>query len=184
MKAINLSILFLIIGCLSLQGQGDQTLFDGKKLKMSGSWTGISFTQTQVSNEDITQIGLSTEFEFERSFLLGWQWRSAIDDGIDLNYHVFTLGYALNTASLIHPRLTIGLGPGNIQLSGDKDQILVFQPALGVEVNLLKWARLSIEGGYRNVSGDEIDPLVERGDLSGFFGTATLRFGWSWGMDN
>ena len=181
MKTIHLFISLLLLGHFSLHAQEDQTLFEGKKLEMSGSWTGISFTQAQVANENITQVGLGTEFEFERSFLLGWQWRSSVNEEVELDYHVFTLGYALNTSSLVHPRLTVGLGPGNISMNETKDQILILQPSLGVEVNLLRWMRLSLDGSYRSVSGDETNPLIDRGDLSGFIGTASLRFGWSWG---
>ena len=74
----------------------------------------------------------------------------------------------------------MGVGPGNLKINGDKDRLLVIQPSAGVEVNLFRWMRLGIEGGYRYVTGSQYDRL-ENEELSNYFGTVSFRFGWSWG---
>ncbi|MBK6997444.1 MAG: hypothetical protein IPH31_21995 [Lewinellaceae bacterium] len=60
------------------------------------------------------------------------------------------------------------------------DRILVMQPSAGVEINVFRWFHLGIDGGYRFVS-DATTPGLDNEYLSGWFGQATLKFGFSWG---
>ena len=160
-----------------------------KPLEMSASWAGMSFTITQIMETTTIQIGVDVGFEYNGTFLTGYQWRSTIDElvlpdlaannQLKFGYHTFLIGYTLPTNKVIHLRLTLGVGPGQMKLMDNKDQLFVVQPAVGLEINLFQWMRLSLDGGYRKVSGVQSD-LITNEELTNFFGTASLRFGWSW----
>ena len=66
---------------------------------------------------------------------------------------------------------------------GEYDKIFVVQPAAGVEINIFRWFHLGLQGGYRFVTDSSIAGLSDK-QLSGAFGQATLKFGWSWGRSN
>ena len=69
---------------------------------------------------------------------------------------------------------------GKVKLANDVDRIFALQPSLGVEINVFRWLHLGLEGGYRFISDSNLEGLDDAA-LSGGFGQATLRFGWSWG---
>lgn len=186
----------LIILCLctfcSIQlvfSQQDRTLF-GENLSMSASWAGIGFTTSEIKGVTANQLGVDIGFEYNGTFLTGYQWRTTMDElmlpdlsannQLKFGYHTFLVGYTLPTHKVVHPRLTFGIGPGQVKLNGNKDQLFVLQPALGLEINLFQWMRLSLDGGYRKISGIQENDLVND-DLTNFFGSASLKFGWSWG---
>lgn len=56
-----------------------------------------------------------------------------------------------------------------------QDDFFMIAPQGGLEANLAPWFRISLEGGYRFISGANL-PVVET--LDGAYGTMTLRFGW------
>jgi len=189
------TIFSLLIGTFcycSLFAQADETLF-GEDFQMSASWAGMSYTNSQIHEKTIHQLGLDVGFEYKGNFLAGYQWRKTVDEvvlsdqfnnsQIGLAYHTFLVGYSLPTYRVIHPRFTVGIGPGSLNANGVKDQLFVIQPAAGVEINLFKWARISLDGGYRMVSGTQAAGLSNN-DLSKFFMAISLRFGWSWGELN
>lgn len=180
--------LFLLCFTNLVFSQNDKTLFQNN-LEMSASWAGISFTTTQIMATTTNQIGVDVGFEYNGTFLTGYQWRSTLDElvlpdlaastQLKFGYHTFLIGYTLPTNKVIHPRLTLGVGPGQMKFDDKKDQLFVVQPAVGLEINLFQWMRLSLDGGYRKVSGVQSD-LITNEELTNFFGTASLRFGWSW----
>jgi len=187
-KTIFYSLLFFF--SLQINAQRDQTLFNGTKLDQSGSWIGFSYTPTEIAGESSVQGGIDVKLEYNNSFILGWQWRKTSDeinfqdtgvtDKLELGYHTFLAGYAFKTYKVIHPIVSVGIGPGNLKVNGDKDRLLVIQPAAGVEINVFRWMRVGVEGGYRYISGNQFTK-IENQDLSNYYGTVTFRFGWSWG---
>ena len=186
------TIFYTILLCIAFQlnAQRDQTLFSGTKLDQSGSWAGFSYTPTEIAGESSIQGGVDVKLEYNNSFILGWQWRKTTDeiefqdaistDQLEFGHHTFLAGYSFKNYKVVHPILSVGVGPGNLKINGDKDRLLVIQPSAGVEVNLFRWMRLGIEGGYRYVTGSQYDRL-ENEELSNYFGTVSFRFGWSWG---
>jgi len=187
------TIFYSLLLCLAFQvnAQRDQTLFSGTKLDQSGSWAGFSYTPTEIVGESSIQGGVDVKLEYNNSFILGWQWRKTADeielrpdvsttDKFEFGYHTFLAGYSFGNHKVLHPIVSVGFGPGNLKVNGDKDRLLIVQPSAGVEVNLFRWMRLGIEGGYRYVTGNQWE-LIENKDLSNYYGTVTFRFGWSWG---
>ena len=187
-KIIFYSLLFLF--SFQLNAQRDQTLFSGTKLDQSGSWAGFSYTPTEIAGQSSTQSGVDVKLEYNNSFILGWQWRKTSDeielqddtntDLLEFKYNTFYAGYSFQTYRVIHPYLSIGLGPGKLKVNGDNDKLLVMQPSAGVEINVFRWMRVGMEGGSRLVTGTQGD-RIENEDLSNYYGTVTFRFGWSWG---
>lgn len=72
-------------------------------------------------------------------------------------------------------------GGGKIRIPHEySDRVLVLQPSAGLEINLLRWFRLGLDGGYRFVTDTDLLEIRDT-DVSAFFGELTLKFGWSWG---
>jgi hypothetical protein len=74
----------------------------------------------------------------------------------------------------------VDYGRGTARLGDVNDRVYVVQPSAGIEINVFRWFRLGLEGGYRFVSDSNI-PELSNQQLSGAFGQASLRFGFSWG---
>ena len=72
-------------------------------------------------------------------------------------------------------------GVEKIAISLSDGQVLIIQPSAGVEINLLRWFRLGLEGGYRSVQNYNIGGGLTEEKLSGAYGQASLKFGFSWG---
>ena len=181
---------FLLFFSFQVNAQKDRTLFSNTKLEQSGSWVGSSYTATKIVGQSAIQAGIDVKLEYNNSFILGWQWRRTSDrielqdainpDVLKLGYHTFFAGYSFNTRKVLHPIVNMGLGPGNLIINGEKDRLLVIQPSAGVEINLFRWMRLGVEGGYRYTLGSEHNEIENR-DLSNYYGSVSFRFGWSWG---
>ena len=54
------------------------------------------------------------------------------------------------------------------------------QPSAGVEINVFRWFRLGLEGGYRFVNDNDIAAIQDT-QIEGAYGQASLKFGFSWG---
>jgi hypothetical protein len=67
-----------------------------------------------------------------------------------------------------------------VRKNNEVDRIFAVQPTAGIEINVFRWFHVGLEGGYRFISDSNVEGLTDS-DLSGPFGQATLRFGWSWG---
>jgi len=174
----------------SLFGQQDETLFGGTKLAQTGSWAGFSYTPTKFLGKSSVQTGIDVKLEYNNSVFFGWQWRKTADElfiqdanttnQVDFGYHTFLGGYSFRTHKVVHPIFSVGVGRGKLQFDEGKDRVLVVQPSAGVEINLFRWMRLGIDGGYRYVTGIQQDNIASE-DLSNYYGSVTFRFGWAWG---
>lgn len=182
-------MLTLICACLmttALNAQRGETLFDD--LDMTGVWFSWDYNFSYF-DEDYTYVrGWDFGLEFNEDFTMGWGWYNFRDnasiDGaaadFDMKYNGFILGIAPRSHRALHPRITILTGQGRVWLEDDdRDRVFVLQPSAGLEVNVFKWFRVGLEGGYRLVAGNDL-PGVADGDLSAPFGQLDLRFGISW----
>ena len=90
-------------------------------------------------------------------------------------------GYAPYAYKALHPQFMLLMGGGEVDLKdvGD-DNVFVIQPSAGIEINVFRWFRLGLEGGYRFVTNTDL-PAINDNDLSDFYGELKFKFGWSWG---
>jgi hypothetical protein len=186
MKNLVLTAIFSALTVASLFAQKDQTLFH--KVNITGGWGGAQIAMTNFNGETSALRGGFGGVEFNKNwFVGGGGYTSTSLDGIDqlgdtyeMNYGGLILGYGLKSHKIIHPQATILLGGGwEQELSTNRQDIFVVQPAAGVEINVLRWFRVGLHGGYRLVMEDQnlnTDPT-----FSGGYGSVSFKFGWSWG---
>lgn len=94
--------------------------------------------------------------------------------------------YSVITGSLVYGSLGALVGGGAVALHRDSeddaidssstDDFFVFEPQLSVQVNLLSWMRIGLQGGYRITSGISSFGYSEA-DINGLTLGGTLQFG-------
>lgn len=101
----------------------------------------------------------------------------------------FWLGFTPLQRKVIHPYASLKFGWGKaryvesplnnpqVEIEALKDNIFVFTPELGLELNVFSWFRIAATGSYRLVSGANTLPVFTDEDLSEFAMQLTLRFG-------
>jgi hypothetical protein len=97
------------------------------------------------------------------------------------------LGYTPRSHKLIHPYSSLKIGWGGVDMDleedndnrdGFSDRITLIQPELGLELNITRWFRLAMTGGYRYVSGiNKLPADLSNEDFRSFVGNLTFRFG-------
>jgi len=179
MRNTFLCFLLLTIS-FSLSAQSDQTLFGGGGLRLSGFWFGSTSSMQIIDGENDIFRGGHFVFEFNDNWLIGWSHFRMNEADWDLSSHGAFLGYSYNSDAVVHPVVHISVANGKLSSEmRSKDRVWTVVPAAGVELNVLRWFRIGLEGGYRFVSDVETPGLTD-GDISGGFGTLRLRFGYSW----
>jgi len=185
-----LAILFLGSIFTTASAQREETILGERGWGLSGLWGGYTHQYTQYDNKDAFNSGGFFGFEFGKSLTLGWSHGNLRDDitlknneqqRFDFKYNGGKVGYAFIPYKAIHPILNFEIGKGRVKLSGEgEDKVLVMQPSAGFEVNVFRWFRLGVEGGYRFVQNSDLVG-ISTDQMSGAFGQATLKFGFSWG---
>lgn len=182
--------LALLFTTLSVYGQREETVLGERGWGFSGLWGGYTHHYTEYNNTDAFNRGGFFGFEFGKSLFVGWTHYRLRDDitleggdnqRFDFKFNGGKIGYAFIPYKAVHPMLNVELGRGRATLQGEgNDDMFIVQPAAGVEINVFRWFRLGLEGGYRFASNVDYASL-NNNDLSGPFGKATLKFGFSWG---
>jgi hypothetical protein len=96
-----------------------------------------------------------------------------------MGYGGVLMGYVIPTAALLNVTADVLVGAGGLSTSStdELDQIFVFEPSVGVELRVARFARLGIGAGYRYVGGADLAG-IEDSDLRGLNGTVSIRAGW------
>lgn len=178
--------LLAIMFALGINAQKDETIFGNNGIRFTGIWGGsTTLVNGQEDNFNFYEGGYFT-FELNKIVLIGWShhdFNSIINDGAKISFktHDFILGYSPTSYRSLHPYLytTVGRGTADLENEG-KDRILSIQPSASIELNVLRWFRISAEGGYRFISGTDFNSISDQ-NLSGPFVGLRLKFGWSWG---
>lgn len=186
-KLSSVVFLFLFFATVASMGQKDETIFGNNGLKLTGAWGGWTNGLASFDEESVFMNGGFLGLEFNKTVIVGFggdQTAENVDfggDKFDLDYGGLIIGYAPRSYRVLHPRFTFLMGGGELKVKdAGKDNIFVVQPSAGVEVNVFRWFRLGLEGGYRFVSDSDFNQLDDR-DISSFFVNLGFRFGWSWG---
>jgi hypothetical protein len=166
---------------------------------------GPIFEFSNVLNESAVMIGGGGGIIFNRRFFIGGYGQGLtnnifktirVDNRLRENAKVsfghagLWMGYSFNHRKLIHPFASVRLGAGSltwldeddneIKLSNrEQNTFIVFTPSIGGEINLLRWFKICIEGGYRFVGNTDLEIIEDKAyrDLQSPFITTTFRFG-------
>jgi len=162
----------------------EETVFNSG-IRLTGVFGG-SFNSIADFQDDfnISSGGFFT-FEINNDFLIGWQgYRTGIDeDGrdVDINGNDLLLGYTINSDKAIHPIVYVQFGSSDLEVEGvGSDNVFVVQPSIGAELNVTRWFRIGIDGGYRFFNNSDIPGFTDQDFSSPVLGLR-LKFGWSWG---
>ena len=191
MKKYFASVFIFLLFATALLAQKDETLIGKTGLRLSGLWGGSNIGLVGFDGENHGMFGGFFGLEFNKSLLLGFVGSNGTESTTyngqlrkyEIDYGGLLVGFAYQSHKVVHPRVSFLMGSGNLKIKDEPDDnIFVVQPSAGVEVNLFRWFRLGLEGGYRFVSNTDI-PKPNDGDASAAFGQLSLRFGWSWGKE-
>jgi len=175
----------------SASAQGDETLVEKFKLDLSGAWGGWHLQTANIGDNNTLVNGGFGGLEFNKTIFVGWMAYKVADNYVvpggsvdyTLSYNGPMIGYTPKARSVIHPKFSMQVGFGKYDVEGrSRDKFIVLQPAIGGEINVLRWFRLGGQAGYRyplnsDFAGNDI------GSFDGFFLEGTLKFGFSWGSN-
>lgn len=174
----------------ALAAQNDETLFGKSGLRISGVWGDVALGVNGFNDESTGFRSSGFGLEFNKLLVAGFgnyrtsgsgKARNGQTVDFDLDYGGFLLGCTPVSHKVLHPRFSFMMGSGKVKVDDEKDDaVFVVQPGIGAEVNVFRWFRIGVEGGYRFVS-DASAGSPGNEDLSGLFGQVAFRFGWSWG---
>ncbi|MEZ4965006.1 MAG: hypothetical protein R2791_07165 [Saprospiraceae bacterium] len=188
-KSCFLALAFLLLNTI-VYAQREETVLGSRGWGLSGLWGGYTHHYTDYNGTDAFNRGGFFGFEFGKSLFVGWTHYSLRDDIVldkgdnqrfDFRFNGGKIGYAFVPYKAVHPMINVELGRGRAKLAGEgDDNIFVIQPSVGVEVNVFRWFRLGLEGGYRFARNVDYVALNDS-DLSSPYAKATLKLGFSWG---
>lgn len=181
----------------SLVQAQDETLF-GNGPRDIGGFGGPIYRITKLSGETMAMIGggggviINRRFIFGGMGIGGTNHVDAIIEGapvrgeMDFGYGGVTLGLVSRPSKLVHATYGLTIGAGGISVwpddlrprnpSDSTEYFGIAEPLVGVELNVTKWMRLGVVGGYRFVFGAEVPKLADD-NLSGASGSLVFKFG-------
>jgi hypothetical protein len=167
-----------------------------------GGYGGPSILYSRVAGEDGVLVGGEGAVLLDHRLALGgagYGWTRdtsgpADVDGVPrdlvLGYGGFLARYSLFTGGPLYGSFGILVGAGALTLRRDSendlredarddasDSFFVFEPQLSVQVNLLRWMRIGLQGGYRITSGLGHLGYTEK-DIDALTLGGTLQFGY------
>lgn len=183
----------LVAACLgltagSLSGQDQQTLVSGGIT--SGGFGGAVVRLSEVGGKFAVFSGGRGGWIINHTFVLGAGGYGLANDialtatgtgrEIEFGYGGIELEYVNSWNRVVHFTGHVLVGAGGLTvkplLIERSESVFVTEPAVNLELNVVKFFRVNLGGGYRFVAGVE-DPEVTAGDLGGVFGQLTLKFG-------
>ena len=164
------------------------------RFKISGAWGGW---HAQLSRDYLQTNVLQGGYgglEFNKTIFIGYAAYRLAGDAFaiaptdahlraDFRYHGPQVYYTPWARRVLHPKLGLQVGFGTLDVEGaPSDRFVLLAPSVGGELNLLRWLRLGVDGGYRLGLGT-VAPGPGNSLISRAFGQATLKFGFSWGAN-
>ncbi|RMG67143.1 MAG: hypothetical protein D6722_13740 [Bacteroidetes bacterium] len=180
MKNLLSLLLFLVLG--TAQAQEARTLMGQEATFTSHGFGGFALRMTALDGALIPSFGGFGAGLYNERLILGgggYNLRGTTPDGdVELGYGGVMLGYILAPERPLHLHTSLLLGGGGIHPeTGESRAVMVLEPLLEAELNVSRYFRLGIGGGYRLLVGQTPDAGVSPQDLSGFFGGLSFRFG-------
>jgi hypothetical protein len=176
----------------------DEYLFSTGGPRDFGGFGGPIYRVTQVGGETMSLGGGGGAMLINRRYAIGGMGiggTSSVDAIIggtpvrgemDFGYGGLTLEVITRPSKLVHATYGLLLGAGGVSVwpddlrprnpSDDTEAFGVTEPQIGLEVNLVRWMRIGVTGGYRFTFGADVPELVDD-KLSGASGSIVFRFG-------
>ncbi|MCB0584290.1 MAG: hypothetical protein KDD06_03030 [Phaeodactylibacter sp.] len=184
----------LALACLTLAVNAQhETLFNNARVV--GGF-GAPIVEMGLGNEMTTAVGGGGAVVIDNFFIGGYgigsvDFNALIKDEeikqIDLGHGGFWLGYTLAPHKLFHLYSSARIGWGGVGIDvtsnssfpRDVDNVFVFTPEIGLELNVARWFRVAGTIGYRYVDGvNEKLGYYKKDDFNGTLANLTFRFGW------
>jgi hypothetical protein len=172
------------------------TLFGGDQEVVLGGFGGLNVRYTRVLGADSVWVGGEGALLLNHAFSVGAGGggigneinptaKTRLDfgyGGLIVRYHFFSSevvnfavgGLVGGGAIAVHDRHD---NPDDIDWEKIGETVFVFEPELGLYLNMTRWMRVGITGGYRFVSGVDKNDLSET-DVRGAAGGGSVQFGW------
>jgi hypothetical protein len=163
----------------------EKTLFNNGGIRLTGLWGGTTNGFVKFQNDFSLNNGGYFVFEINENFLVGWSGYGSgteLADGtkVDIDGNDLLLGYTFDSNNAIHPAVYLKGGSGSLEIEGNADDnVSVIEPSIGVELNVFRFMRIGIDGGYRFVNGVDTAGYTDQDFSSAFIGLR-LKFGYSW----
>jgi hypothetical protein len=192
MKQLLAMAAFLLIGG-GLFAQ-TQTLFGNADVK--GAFGGPLLEFSEVNGEFAVDVGGGGALVINDFFLGGYGMGTTFNDvtvgekdyTIQFGHGGFWLGYVYKPEKIVHVYSQVKTGWGNIRLleepNDDKDDaafrdaVYVLTPELGLEINVTKFLKVALTGGYRWVADVDNTPGgLTQDDFNSWQGGISFRIG-------
>ena len=178
----------------------DETLLQG--VQSSGGYGAPTVALTTVNGEAVAVVGGQGGWILNRRFVIGGAGRGitplpdlSLPDTpgspaqLQLGYGGLLLEYIGAPSELVHYGTQVVVGGGSVQLvdadydprngeSLDRSAVFAAEAGARVELNVTRFFRVGLSGGYRLISGSDLERAsLSDSDLSAPFGQLSLRFG-------
>lgn len=176
--------------------QPPATLFSSDQKLVLGGFGGLNVRYTRVLGNDSVWVGGEGALLLNHALSVGGggggianQINPTQQTRLDFGYGGLILRYHFFSSQVVNFAVGGLIGAGAIavydrgadhqDIEWDKvgETVFVFEPELGLYLNVTRWMRVGITGGYRFVSGVDKNDLSET-DVRGAAGGGSLQFGW------
>jgi hypothetical protein len=166
--------------------KNDQTLFDSGPLE-KGGFGGPALKVSTLRGQAETLVGGRGGFIINHAFVVGAAFYGMVGKQerelsggemrhLEFGYGGVELEYIWRPTQLVHASALLLVGGGGLSTEGPSDSFFAIDQTIQVEVNLMKWLRVAVGGGYRLVTGVDMVEL-DNSDVSGAVGMLTLKYG-------
>ncbi|MEM6297226.1 MAG: hypothetical protein AAF740_00890 [Bacteroidota bacterium] len=193
MKRLFLCLLFTVFA-FGATAQNDQPDVLFSRIDRVGGFGGPLFHFTNIDGEAAFMTGGGGAAIFNRRFYIGgYGMGLSSNTDIDVNgasrrldfgHGGFWLGYIIKPNSIVHLNLQSQLGWGGVSFREtqsfprtQEDGVFVINPMAEIELNVARWMRVGLAGGYRMVTGVGLEGL-DNDALNGGNVQLAFKFGW------
>lgn len=199
MKSTFSIICLFVIFTTALMAQ-EETLLQMGEIE-HGGYGAVVLKFSSVNNQFALFVGGRGGWIINHAFVLGIGGYGLVNDipsyvigpfgerYVAFGYGGLDLEYVFNSDRLIHLSLHALIGGGGVRYRGgwendmwsndsgrSSDAVFVFEPGMNLDLNVIKWFRLSAGASFRFVRGSTSGVSTNR-DLSGPSAQLTFRFG-------
>ena len=189
MKNTIFAVMLLALLPTFLCAQRDNTLFNNADRR--GFFIAPIFEYSDLDDKFSTSVGGGLAFVIDDFFVGAYglgltTYGNIFDNGLEelnMGHGGLWLGFAFPQSEAFHLYSSVKLGGGAVDLvfnDGDldfEDNFFIATPELGVEINVFRWFRVALTGGYRMIEGLSENSGYAEKDFEGWTAGVTLRVG-------